>query len=89
LIMSVNPGYGGQAFIPDTLEKVRILRKTIDERQLSILLEIDGGINTDTAPLAIEAGVDVLVTGTAVFGASGESSSHAYASAIARLRGNA
>lgn len=88
LIMSVNPGYGGQAFIPDTLEKVRILRKIINERNLPILLEIDGGLNVDTAPLAIEAGIDVLVAGTAVFGGvPGDSSAHRYTSAIARLRG--
>jgi ribulose-phosphate 3-epimerase len=87
LIMSVNPGYGGQTFIPYTLEKVRILRKIIDERNLPILLEIDGGINAETAPLAIEAGIDILVTGTAVFGTPGNSSGHSYASAIAGLRG--
>ncbi len=87
LIMSVNPGYGGQAFIPYTLEKVRILRKIIDEQNLPILLEIDGGINAKTAPLAIEAGIDVLVTGTAIFGKSGALSSQSYAAAIAGLRG--
>ncbi|MCE3230584.1 MAG: ribulose-phosphate 3-epimerase [Alphaproteobacteria bacterium] len=86
LIMSVNPGYGGQAFIPYTLEKVRRLRHLIDERNLPILIEIDGGITPETAPLAIDAGVDVLVSGTAVFGTQGSPSSHAYASAIAGLR---
>lgn len=88
LIMSVNPGYGGQTFIPDTLEKVRMIRKIIDERDLPIVLEIDGGISADTAPLAIEAGIDVLVTGTAIFKNPDESSGHRYASAIAGLRGN-
>lgn len=88
LIMSVNPGYGGQTFIPYTLEKARILRKIIDEQNLPILLEIDGGISAKTAPLAIDAGVDIMVTGTAVFGTPGDSSSgHSYASAIAALRG--
>lgn len=87
LIMSVNPGYGGQAFIPYTLEKVRILRKIIDEQHLPIHLEIDGGINTETASLAIEAGIDVLVAGTAIFGKPGDPSSDSYASAIAGLRG--
>jgi ribulose-phosphate 3-epimerase len=84
LIMSVNPGYGGQAFIPYTLEKVRALRQIIDQRTLPIMIEIDGGITLDTAPLAIEVGVDVLVSGTAIFKAQGGSS---YASAIASLRG--
>lgn len=87
LIMSVNPGYGGQTFIPYTLEKVRVLRKIIDDQNLPILLEIDGGINVDTAPLAIEAGIDVLVAGTAVFGKSDDPTGCTYASAIAGLRG--
>jgi len=87
LIMSVNPGYGGQAFIPYTLEKVRLLRQIIIERNLPILIEIDGGINLETAPLAIEAGVDVLVSGTAIFGAPGGVSGHSYAARIAGLRG--
>lgn len=87
LIMSVNPGYGGQTFIPGTLEKVRFLRRIIDERKLPIMLEIDGGINAETAPLAIEAGIDVLVSGTAIFGAASGSSTASYASAISGLRG--
>lgn len=88
LVMSVNPGYGGQTFIPYTLEKVRILRKIIDDRSLPILLEIDGGVHAETAPLAIEAGIDVLVSGTAIFGTLADSTGHAYASAIEGLRGN-
>lgn len=87
LVMSVNPGYGGQAFIPYTLEKVRILRKIIDEQNLPILLEIDGGINAGTAHLAIEAGVDILVAGTAIFGKSDKSLPHVYESAITEIRG--
>ena len=87
LIMSVNPGYGGQSFIPYTLEKVRILRKIIDERNLPIQLEIDGGINPTTAPLAIEAGIDILVSGVAIFGTEHKSSGNSYATAIAGLRG--
>jgi ribulose-phosphate 3-epimerase len=87
LIMSVNPGYGGQTFIPYTLEKVRILRKIIDEQNLPIVLEIDGGINSETAPLAIEAGVDILVAGTAIFGKPEKSSKYAYEHAIAQIRG--
>lgn len=87
LIMSVNPGYGGQIFIPYTLEKVRRLRQIIDEQNLPILLEIDGGINAITAPLAIEAGIDVLVSGTAIFGTSSDPSGRTYAAAISGLRG--
>jgi ribulose-phosphate 3-epimerase len=82
LIMSVNPGYGGQTFIPYTLEKVSILRKLIDDQQLSILLEIDGGITPQTAASAIKAGIDTLVAGTAIF----SQPPHAYASVIADLR---
>ncbi len=67
LLMSVNPGFGGQAFIPETLNKIRALRKEIDDRNLSTLIEIDGGVNPDTAKLCIEAGADVLVAGSAVF----------------------
>ncbi len=87
LVMSVNPGYGGQAFIPYTLEKVRRLRQIIDERALPVLIEIDGGINNKTAPSAIEAGIDVLVSGTAVFETRRDLPGHSYASAIAGLRG--
>lgn len=67
LLMSVNPGFGGQAFIPETLHKIRALRSWIDARGLSALIEIDGGVNPETAKLCIEAGADVLVAGSAVF----------------------
>jgi ribulose-phosphate 3-epimerase len=67
LVMSVNPGFGGQAFIPGTLDKLRSLRARIDAIDRAIDLEIDGGINFETAPLAVEAGADVLVAGTASF----------------------
>lgn len=67
LLMSVNPGFGGQAFIPETLRKIRTLKSEIAERGLSTLIEIDGGVNPDTAKLCIEAGADVLVAGSAVF----------------------
>lgn len=70
LIMSVFPGFGGQKFIADVLDKCRAIRKIIDENNLDCLLEIDGGINADTAKSAREAGCDVLVAGSAVFGAS-------------------
>jgi len=67
LVMSVNPGFGGQKFIASQLDKIRDLRKRIDSVGRAIDLEVDGGINNDTAPLAIEAGADVLVAGTASF----------------------
>ena len=70
LVMSVFPGFGGQKFIADVLDKCRAIRKIIDEHNLDCLLEIDGGINADTAKSAREAGCDVLVAGSAVFGTS-------------------
>jgi len=67
LIMSVNPGFGGQKFIKETLEKVKLLRKEIDQKKLSVEIEIDGGINFDNAKIAKKAGVDILVSGTTIF----------------------
>jgi len=67
LIMSVNPGFGGQKFMKETLEKVKILRKEIDLKKLNTQIEIDGGINFENAKIAIEAGVDILVSGTTIF----------------------
>lgn len=67
LIMSVEPGFGGQSFMEDQLEKVRTLRKYIDEHNLQVRIEIDGGINQNTAKLAKEAGCDTLVAGSYVF----------------------
>jgi len=67
LIMSVNPGYGGQSFIPSALDKIVFLRNYIDQNRLSCLIEVDGGINADTAKLVLEAGVDVLVAGSYIF----------------------
>lgn len=69
LLMSVNPGFGGQKFIPHTLCKVRELRELIARTGSHALIEVDGGVNTETAPALIEAGADVLVAGSAVFGA--------------------
>jgi ribulose-phosphate 3-epimerase len=68
LLMSVNPGFGGQQFIPATLDKIRALKQEITERHLSVQIEVDGGVNAATAPLVREAGADVLVAGTAIFG---------------------
>ena len=67
LIMSVNPGFGGQSFISKVLPKVQHLRKVIDEKKLSVEIEIDGGIDFVTGKLAKEAGVDILVSGTTLF----------------------
>jgi ribulose-phosphate 3-epimerase len=67
LVMSVHPGWGGQAFIPEVLDKVRAARRIIDERRLAVEIEIDGGIKEETAPLAAAAGVDILVAGSAIF----------------------
>jgi ribulose-phosphate 3-epimerase len=69
LVMSVEPGFGGQSFIPDVLGKVRTVRKLVDSGELTILVEIDGGINADTIEHAAEAGVDCFVAGSAVYGA--------------------
>ena len=71
LIMSVNPGFGGQKFIEKVLEKVKILRKEIDSKNLKTVIEIDGGINFETAKLAKKAGVDILVSGTTIFKENG------------------
>ena len=71
LIMSVNPGFGGQKFITNTLEKVKILRKEIDTKKLKVEIEIDGGINFENSKNAIEAGVDILVSGTTIFKENG------------------
>ena len=71
LVMSVNPGFGGQKFIKDTLEKVKILRKEIDTKKLKMQIEIDGGINFENAIMAKKAGVDILVSGTTIFKENG------------------
>jgi ribulose-phosphate 3-epimerase len=68
LVMSVKTGFGGQAFIPEVLDKVRAARARIDAEGLACVIEIDGGINPETGALAARAGVDILVAGTAVFG---------------------
>ena len=67
LIMSVNPGFGGQSFIPHTINKVKRMREMIDEQLLNVKIQIDGGITTDNAPLIVEAGADILVAGSFVF----------------------
>lgn len=69
LIMTVNPGFGGQSFISAMEDKIRTLRKIVDEKNLDIILEIDGGVNLDNAKHLKELGVDLIVAGSAVFGA--------------------
>ncbi len=81
LIMSVEPGYGGQSLIPETMEKMRQLKEILTHRGKDILIEVDGGINEKTAATAIASGADVLVAGSAVFGKPD------YKSAIDLLRG--
>ncbi|EFH12118.1 ribulose-phosphate 3-epimerase [Pseudoroseomonas cervicalis] len=83
LVMTVNPGFGGQSFIDSQLPKIATLRRMIEATGRDIALQIDGGVTVKTAPRCIEAGADVLVAGTAVFGAPD------YAAAIAALRGGA
>jgi len=83
LVMTVNPGFGGQKFIASMLDKIATLRRWIDERGLEVDLEVDGGIGLKTIGGAAAAGADVFVAGTAVFGASD------YAEAISALRGAA
>ncbi len=83
LVMSVNPGFGGQSFIATAIDKIKALRRKIDAAGWPVEIEVDGGIDAETAPLVVAAGADVLVAGTAVFrGGPG-----AYADNIARLRG--
>lgn len=85
LVMSVNPGFGGQAFIPSQLGKIAEIRKAIDASGRDIMLEVDGGVNAETARSVIAAGADVLVAGSAVF----KGGKSAYAANISGLRGGA
>jgi ribulose-phosphate 3-epimerase len=83
LVMSVNPGFGGQSFIESQLRKIEAIRKMIDKTGRDIALQVDGGITTETAPRVIAAGADVLVAGTATF----KGGPAAYADNIRALRG--
>ncbi|KFL48571.1 ribulose-phosphate 3-epimerase [Sphingobium sp. ba1] len=83
LVMSVNPGFGGQSFIMNQLRKIEAIRKMIDKSGRDIRLQVDGGIDLTTAPMAIAAGADVLVAGTATFRGGPD----AYADNIRKLRG--
>jgi len=70
LVMSVNPGFGGQKFIPQAIDKVRRLRQTINEKQLNVRIEIDGGIDKSNIETVVGAGAEILVAGSAIFGSS-------------------
>jgi ribulose-phosphate 3-epimerase len=84
LVMTVNPGFGGQEFIPETLPKIRQVRNAIQQRGLKCEIEVDGGIDETTAPQVVEAGATVLVAGSSVYGAQ-----DGVAAAIQRLRKSA
>jgi ribulose-phosphate 3-epimerase len=83
LVMTVNPGFGGQRFLPEVLPKIRGLRRLCASRGLDPWIEVDGGQNGDNAALAVEAGADAIVAGSAIFGATD------YAVAISRIRSSA
>lgn len=83
LVMSVNPGFGGQSFIYSQLKKIEAIRRNIDKAGLDVLIEVDGGVNEETARLCVEAGADVLVAGSATFKGGPER----YAANIAALKG--
>lgn len=86
LIMSVNPGFGGQQFIPEALEKLKAVRKRIDETGKNILLEIDGGVKVDNIAEIARAGADTFVAGSAIYGAGKDSDPHRYDTILAALR---
>ncbi|MFW2133053.1 ribulose-phosphate 3-epimerase [Ectothiorhodospira haloalkaliphila] len=86
LLMSVNPGFGGQSFIPATLDKLREARRRIDESGLDIRLEIDGGVKTDNIAEIKAAGADTFVAGSAIFGAARSEDPHHYDSIINKMR---
>jgi ribulose-phosphate 3-epimerase len=86
LLMSVNPGFGGQSFIPATLDKLREARKMIDDSGYDIRLEIDGGVKVDNIREIAEAGADTFVAGSAIFGAASESDPNVYDTVVGKMR---
>ena len=86
LLMSVNPGFGGQSFIPATLDKLREARKIIDDSGRDIRLEIDGGVKVDNIREIAEAGADTFVAGSAIFGAAGASDANDYDTVVGKMR---
>ena len=86
LLMSVNPGFGGQSFIPGTLDKLREARKLIDESGYDIRLEIDGGVKVDNIREIAAAGADTFVAGSAIFGAKNDADANVYDTVIGKMR---
>jgi len=86
LLMSVNPGFGGQSFIPSTLDKLRVARKMIDDSGLDIRLEVDGGVKVDNICEIAQAGADTFVAGSAIFGAKGDNDANDYNTVVAAMR---
>jgi ribulose-phosphate 3-epimerase len=86
LLMSVNPGFGGQSFIPSTLDKLREARKIIDDSGRDIRLEIDGGVKVDNIREIAEAGADTFVAGSAIFGAKNDSDANVYDTVVKAMR---
>ena len=86
LLMSVNPGFGGQSFIPETLNKLRDARKLIDESGFDIRLEIDGGVKVDNIREIAEAGADMFVAGSAIFGAKNDGDANVYDTVVGKMR---
>ena len=86
LLMSVNPGFGGQSFIPQTLDKLREARKIIDESGRDIRLEIDGGVKVDNIREIAAAGADTFVAGSAIFGAKSDADANVYDTVINKMR---
>jgi len=86
LLMSVNPGFGGQSFIPGTLDKLREARKIIDESGHDIRLEIDGGVKVDNIRKIAEAGADTFVAGSAIFGAKSDSDPNVYDTVVKKMQ---
>jgi len=86
LLMSVNPGFGGQSFIPATLDKLREARKMIDASGYDIRLEIDGGVKVDNIREIAEAGADTFVAGSAIFSAASEGDANVYDTVVGKMR---
>jgi len=86
LLMSVNPGFGGQAFIPHTLEKIKQVRRLIDTTGRSIRLEVDGGIKVDNIAEVYGAGADTFVSGSGIFSQAAQSDAHCYDTVIGQMR---
>jgi ribulose-phosphate 3-epimerase len=87
LLMSVNPGFGGQSFIPSTLGKLKQVRQIIDSSGFDIRLEVDGGVKVDNIAEIAAAGADTFVSGSGIFGFGNDSDNNRYDSIVAKMRG--